>query len=284
MKKTWFIYFNLILTTIGILILLYSNYQNNFLGIYNKILHQTEPAKSRVILTSANKAKRMQIKRMVMRQTQRNKHLNKQGFISIPKVGILEPIFNSAYTETGLKVGANYANKSAVDPAGNKIPKMGAGNYGVASHNFNDGKTGFSGLQENLNQDAPYLIKNKLHGSNWLNGQPIYLANQNGIYEYQIKKQILVTSNNIKILNPTKRAQVTIISCLYPSTQYKIITIGEFKRKYSWITAPAKIVNFFDLQKQPTNAHVNWYNPGTEEGSNGDAGGTKKHINWTLSS
>ena len=82
-----------------------------------------------------------------MKQTHANEGLTKQGFVSVPTVGILQPIFNNAYTNGGLNAGANYANRSEVDPDGKNKPKMGVGNYGLASHNFNDGITGFSALQ-----------------------------------------------------------------------------------------------------------------------------------------
>ena len=44
---------------------------------------------------------------------------------------------------------------------------------------------------------------------------------------------------------------------------------------YSWKKVPNQVMQYFDLTKQKTNAHADWYNPGVEEGVNGDAGGTK---------
>ncbi|MGV3184729.1 class A sortase [Weissella paramesenteroides] len=208
-----------------------------------------------------------------MRETQTG--LKKQGFVSIPTVGILEPVFNDAYSETGLQAGANYANRSQVDPTGKQVPVMGQGNYGLASHNFDDGLTGFSGLQQNYQNDAPYLINGQQRTNNWLNHKVIYLANKDGIYEYRINQQRLVKTNDVSVLDPTQRVQVTIITCLFPSTAYRIITTGYMEKEYTWAKAPNRIVSYFDLTKQQTNAHVDWYNPGIEEGANGDAGGTK---------
>lgn len=110
--------------------------------------------KKKISLVDRNK-----IRKQLMRKTQTG--LQKQGFISIPVVGILEPIFDNAYSERGLRAGANYANRTQLVPDGEQVPVMGKGNYGLASHNFDDGLTGFSGLQQNYQDDSPYLVNGK---------------------------------------------------------------------------------------------------------------------------
>lgn len=252
----------------------YIGYQKNWFGIHDIFvqqirIHQVKTYNQKIV----KKGERQNIRNRLMRQTQSG--LQKKGFVSVPQVGILEPVFNDAYSEKGLKAGASYANRNEVDPQGNQVPVMGQGNYGLASHNFDDGLTGFSGLQQHYKDDAPYLVNGQRHENNWLNGKAIYLANAKGIYKYKIAKQVLVTADDVSVLNPTQTAQVTIITCLFPSTQYRIITTGYLTKTYTWEKAPSRVVNYFDLTKQPTNAHVDWFNPGTEEGSNGDAGGTK---------
>ncbi|WP_407880776.1 class A sortase [Furfurilactobacillus entadae] len=224
---------------------------------------------------SISSSERTRISKQLMRQTQTKQGLTKQGFVSIPDVGILQPIFNDAYSDKGLSAGANYANRSEQDPEGKDVPAMGQDNYGLASHNFNDGKTGFSALQKKTNADEPYLVNGQLKGSDWLNGKFIYLANGTNIYKYKITGQKLVDKDDVSVLNHSKTAKVTIISCLFPSIQYRIITSGKLVKSYTWNKAPADVVTLFNLEKQPTNVHASWFNPGTEEGSNGDAGGTK---------
>lgn len=252
----------------------YICYQQNWFDVHNKIVQEIRS--HRVVVDDNKKMSlvdRKRIRQRLMRETQTD--LKKQGFISIPVVGILEPIFNDAYSEKGLQAGANYANRSQVDPTGKQVPVMGQGNYGLASHNFDDGLTGFSGLQQNYQNDSPYLVDGRRQKSNWLNKQAIYLANSDGIFEYRIKQQRLVKADDVSVLDPSQKAQVTIITCLFPSTAYRITTIGQLKKSYTWDKAPGHIINYFDLTKQKTNAHVDWYNPGVEEGVNGDAGGTK---------
>ena len=252
----------------------YICYQQNWFDVHNKIVQEIRS--HRVVVDDNKKMSlvdRKRIRQRLMRETQTD--LKKQGFVSIPVVGILEPIFNDAYSEKGLQAGANYANRSQVDPTGKQVPVMGQGNYGLASHNFDDGLTGFSGLQQNYQNDSPYLVDGRRQKSNWLNKQAIYLANSDGIFEYRIKQQRLVKADDVSVLDPSQKAQVTIITCLFPSTAYRITTIGQLKKSYTWDKAPGHIINYFDLTKQKTNAHVDWYNPGVEEGVNGDAGGTK---------
>lgn len=252
----------------------YICYQQNWLGVHNKIVQEIRS--HRVVVDDSKKMSlvdRNRIRQRLMRETQPG--LKKQGFVSIPVVGILEPIFNDAYSEKGLQAGANYANRSSVDPTGKQVPVMGQGNYGLASHNFDDGLTGFSGLQQNYQNVSPYLVNGQRQKSNWLNNQAIYLANSDGIFEYRIKQQRLVKADDVSVLDPSQNAQVTIITCLFPSTAYRITTIGQLKKSYTWAKAPDSIINYFDLTKQKTNAHVDWYNPGVEEGINGNAGGTK---------
>lgn len=265
-----FILLVVILGSIG-----YVGYQKNWFGIHNQIVQEIRSRKVQV--DDRHKKiylnKRQQIKQRLMRETQPG--LKKQGFVSVPTVGILEPVFNDAYSEKGLQAGANYANRSREDPTGQKIPVMGQGNYGLASHNFDDGLTGFSGLQQNYQDDEPYLVNGRRQTNDWLNHKAIYLANDDGIYEYRIKQQRLAKSDDVRVLDETKQPQVTIITCLFPSTSYRIITTGYLKHSYSWKKAPNQVMQYFDLTKQKTNAHADWYNPGVEEGVNGDAGGTK---------
>ena len=232
-----FILLVVILGSIG-----YVGYQQNWFGIHNQIVQEIRSRKVQV--DDRHKKiylnKRQQIKQRLMRETQPG--LKKQGFVSVPTVGILEPVFNDAYSEKGLQAGANYANRSREDPTGQKIPVMGQGNYGLASHNFDDGLTGFSGLQQNYQDDEPYLVNGRRQTNDWLNHKSIYLANDDGIYEYRIKQQRLVKSDDVRVLDETKQPQVTIITCLFPSTSYRIITTGYLKHSYSWKKAPNQVL------------------------------------------
>ncbi|QOG10914.1 class A sortase [Leuconostoc sp. LN180020] len=253
-------------------------YQKNVLNVSDQIrdvVRKNNRAKTNRLIAQ-DKTSVTEIKAMVMREAQKYHQLKKQGFVSIPNQSILLPIYNDAYSNTGLNAGANYANRSQDDPQGEKLPIMGQGNYGLAAHNFNDGHTGFSGLQESTNHDKPYFENGQLKKSCWLNGADVLLANNLGIYRYVIDGQDTVKETDTKILNATQTPKLTIISCLFPAVKYRIITNAKLVNTYTWSHAPKKYIDQFNLKIQTTNAHVNWYNPGVEEGANGDAGGTKK--------
>ncbi|WP_367300905.1 class A sortase [Leuconostoc carnosum] len=271
------IYNALITGCLGLLVVIGGTffYENNIGGVKDVILqpinqHERSLAnkKSRVDKTEVTT-----IKKMVMRNAV--KGLKKQGFVAIPSQNILLPIYNDAYSDKGLNAGANYANHSEIDPTGEDEPVMGKGNYGLAAHNFNDGRTGFSALQQSINHDNPYLVNGKLKGSSWMNDTTVLMANEHGIYRYMVMGQETVESSQVAILNPTVQPELTIISCLFPSTQYRIITHAHLVKSYAWQEAPKSDISEFNLKIRSTNARVNWWNPGIEEGVNGDAGGTK---------
>lgn len=260
--------------------------QTNFLNIRGWFMKQqqswaqkkSEKAAKQADKDGMSKQVRLKIKKMVMRNAQPG--FKKQGFVSIPSVNILEPIYNDAYSAKGLSIGAAVANRSEEDPSGTKMPVMGKGNYGLAAHNFNDGKSGFSPLQEVLNQAKPYLIWHAdktatLAGSDWLNDKHVYLAGPNGVFDYKIVSQKTVSKTQVSVLNQSKDGKLTIISCLFPDTAYRIITTAKLDEKYTWTNAPASVVQNFDLRQHNTNTYAGWYVGGVEEGANGDAGGTK---------
>jgi len=269
-KKTrWRIWLTLVL---AVICLSYTAYVNNADGLHDQVIRVTQARqvnRQKSDQTIYSDQQRDNLSKLIM-----NNHSNgliKQGFVSIPNLMILLPIYNDAYSKKGLDLGADYANRTFSDPQGKITPVMGQGNYGLAAHNFNDGKTGFSSLQEKINQDTPYLVKGKLGNSNWLNRVKIYLANGSKIYTYKITSQICVTENDVNVLDVTAKQdpKLTIISCLFPSTQYRIITETKLVKTNTWHNAPNSEINALDLTKQPTNAHTSWFNPGTEEGAQG---------------
>ncbi|MBS9335823.1 class A sortase [Fructobacillus papyrifericola] len=210
----------------------------------NKVLTQKQGKYS--------KKERQAIKDAVAKQDQLNVPLNKQGFVAIPKLSILLPIYDNAYSKVALDKGANTAQKNTA------VPVMGQGNYTLAAHNWDNGYTGFSALQEKLKQNAPYEDSNgQLGESDWLNGTTIYLANQNGIFKYKITGQKTVDQNDGAVLNPDDRidgkAKLTIVTCLFPDTTKRIITNAKYVSFKNWNQANSDEVGYFDLKKQKTN-------------------------------
>lgn len=265
----------------GSLVLLtgfYYGYTTNRLGIKNQVTKEVTRNVVNLVPKELviKKNERIRIAKQIMRETQVHEGIQKQGFISIPKCGILLPIFDNENDYKGLDFGAVYANRSAEDVNGKKKPIFGESNYCLASHNFNDGLTGFSPLQEIISSDYPYLVNGTKSESKWLNGEKIYLANEEMVYEYTIDRQFIVNKTDISVLNSSNTPKVTIITCLYPSDQYRIITSATLTNQYSINSAPTEVINLFDLEKQKTNVYKKFdFNKGIEEGVNGDAGGSK---------
>lgn len=200
------------------------------------------------------------IKKLVM--TNHSEGFEKQGFIAIPQLNILLPIYNDAYSKAGLDLGADTANNK-------QGGQLGVNNYAIAAHSFNDAKTGFSALQQYRNNNEPYIKDGKNSSNDWLNGVKIFVANQKGIYEFKITDQILVDQDNTSVLDAGETPRLTLISCLFPDTEKRIITQAEFVSFNKWSKANKTEISYFDLRKQPTNARADWFNSGNEEGSNG---------------
>lgn len=189
----------------------------------------------------------------VGKEDQKGLGLNKQGYVAMPKLSILLPIYDNAYSKVALDKGANTAQKN-----GQAVPVMGQGNYTLAAHNWDNGYTGFSALQEKLKQNAPYEdASGNLGTSSWVNGEKIYLANKNGIYVYKITGQTTVDQDDARVLGSDERidnkAKLTIVTCLFPDTTKRIITNAVYEKYESWEKAKSKDVALFDLKKQKTN-------------------------------
>lgn len=172
------------------------------------------------------------------------KGLQKVGEIAVPKLGILMPIYNQPYNKKALEKGSQQMSTIS-----GQTSTLGVNNFIVVGHNYADGHSAFSALQENLNQDQPYLQKGQKSSDDWLNGQQIYVANKNNIYDFQIDRQYLIDESDQRVLQDSKQAEINLITCLEPSDQYRIVTHGVLKQKWNWEQAPLNIIDYFNLQK-----------------------------------
>lgn len=198
-----------------------------------------------------SQADRQKIAGIIAAQDQTANSLTKQGFVAIPKLSILLPIYDNAYSAKALNLGANTAQK------GTPVPTMGQGNYTLAAHNWDNGYTAFSALQQKLKQNAPYYANGQFGSSDWLNGQTIYLANGDGVFRYQITGQDGVSQDDVSVLNPNARdedkAKLTIVTCLFPDTTKRIITNAKFVGFDDWADASNAEVSYFDTKSQKIN-------------------------------
>lgn len=172
------------------------------------------------------------------------------GSIAIPKLGILLPISNEPYSSSALKNGAQ---QMATNDGNWKT--LGTGNFILVGHNYANGYQYFSALQENVDSNYPYLQKNKCVDNEWLNGQQVYIANSNFVYDFQIDKQYLISKNDKNVLNDTPASEINLITCLEPDDSYRIVTHGVLKKKWRWRNAPVKVASYFDLSRYSFNNH-----------------------------
>lgn len=162
------------------------------------------------------------------------------GTIAIPKLGILLPVGSEPNQAPALAQGAQQLLTTADE-------KPGYGNFIIVAHNYGDGKTMFSALQQYVWQDTPYLIGNKCHENNWLDGQHIYVATSQRIYDYVIQGQNIVKDNDLSIKQNLSGNEINVLTCLIPTDSYRIVTHGTLKRSWSWKQAPQSVLIDFDL-------------------------------------
>ena len=228
---------------IAVVAFCYVLYSSNFLGAKQTVVNHTRKS-----LTVSKVTNVTSIKNTVTNNDYADKGWQKIGMIAIPDLGILLPIYNQPYNQDALKVGAQELTNS--DPSATSNLRI--GNFTLVAHNYNDGHTMFSALQQNANQDAPYLINGQRGNNDWLDGKKIYVAGESGIYEYIITGQSTVSENNTSILNGNQN-QIQIITCLFPSDHNRIVTRGKPVAKYMWDSAPADVVSLFDTQNNKIN-------------------------------
>lgn len=157
-----------------------------------------------------------------------------EGTVIIPQLSIRENIY-SQDDQQALNKGAEHLANNGIQFA------LGQGNLVLAAHNYNDSKSRFSRLQENSNQDYPYLVCNKKGSDSWLNGTIIFIANSKNIFVYQVDDQKTVKADDTNVLDQSNLNELTLITCLFPSDQYRIITHAKQIHAYTWEKTPQSI-------------------------------------------
>lgn len=245
----------------------YQHYQELYARI--RPLKVYEP-KGRII-EKADRPYAADILKMIQWNPHRDEKAQKIGYVAVPSQHILLPIYVNPYSNQTLALGA----------ASVKGQKLGLqSNYSLAAHNFNNHVTGFSPLQLTENRNAPYLTSSGTHDVHGLDGIKVYAADAQNLYVYKVVVQNTVYKDKVSVMDPAntvnKQPTITIISCLFPNINYRIITRAVLSQKYPLMQAPKALLRIFDMRVNQTNAHVNWFNPGQEEGANGAMGGFKK--------
>lgn len=218
-------------------------YEQNFGNIKQEVLVQEhKKALSDLKVTDTESFDYQKIKAKVIENDQLN--LTKKGVISMPSLDIFLPIYNQPYSQKALKLGAQQL--PATTDGNESYSTAGQGNYILVAHNYSNGTQMFSALQQNLKNDAPYLVNGQKHDNNWLNGKSIYIANSAGVYEYQIDKQYIVSMTDLSVTKNTSSSELNILTCLEPSDNYRIVTHGILVKRYSWQNASQQVLKYFN--------------------------------------
>lgn len=247
--------------------LIYQHYQELYARIQPLKVYQ--PKKSFAKKTDTHYA--ADILKMVKWNPHADQGQTKIGYVGIPSRHILLPIYVNPYSSVTLNLGAASVKGQTM---GEKT------NFSLAAHNFNNHVTGFSALQLRQNSNSPYLTSSGTHDVHSLDKTKIYTIDKNYLYVYEIVLQETVYKDQVSIMDPNNtikgKPTLTVISCLFPNINYRIVTRAVLSHKYPVLKAPATLLKVFDMRINETNAHVNWWNPGQEEGANGAMGGFKK--------
>lgn len=223
-------------------------YKLNTFNLYEKNIEKQRKSDVVIVDHKISETDRQRIRSTVADQTS-NKY-KKSGFISIPSLGILMPIFNDANNSDGLKIGASRTNSDEVPI---EYQSFSDGNQVLAGHNYNDGKTAFGPLQQRVSSDKEYVENGQYKSNYWLNENVVYLADSKYIYQFQISGQRIVNGDDLSVLKQTALPKLTLITCLYPDDTKRIITTANFIKKSDWKNAKDLEVGYFDLNKQKEN-------------------------------
>ena len=205
------------------------------------VQHQRTKAQRRVTVKDQVAIDPTAVQRKVTEPMVGMKNVHRLGSIAIPNLNISLPIYDQPYNNQTLSKGAQQM-KAVNDKNIEVDTAMGNGNYVLVAHNYNDGKSMLSPLQQYINKDAPYLVNGKKQGNDWLNGAPIYLANDQGVFEYQIDSQRTLDAKDTSIRRNTDQAELNVITCLFPSDQYRIDTHAKLVKQWEWSNVPNDVL------------------------------------------
>lgn len=145
----------------------------------------------------------------ILRHRLSDKKANYIGYVSIPSIGLKQPIVNEL-SNYAVSVGAAVYYDDMI---------MGEGNYVLASHFWYDSETAlFSPLYYNVNQGAI--------------GQEIYLTDLEYLYTYEtIHYKVVQTYDTDYIQQEIGEGLITLFTCNYDSESGRVVMQGKLTKK-----------------------------------------------------
>lgn len=149
--------------------------------------------------------KNIRLQDVIDAQTQK-KDVHAIGAISVPAVHMQLPIVYGI-SNINLTIGAGTMKPDQV---------MGQGNYSLAGHNMNNGKTLFSPLTKAKE------------------GMKVYITDFRNIYEYQISDMFIVKPTQVEVIQDQENEKlITLVTCNYNGEKRMIIR-GKFIKKENY--------------------------------------------------
>jgi sortase A len=149
--------------------------------------------------------KNIRLQDVINAQTKK-KDVHPIGAISVPAVHMQLPIVYGI-SNINLTIGAGTMKQDQV---------MGKGNYSLAGHNMNNGKTLFSPLTKATE------------------GMKVYITDFENIYEYQISDMFIVNPTQVEVIQDQENEKlITLVTCNYNGEKRMIIR-GKFIKKETY--------------------------------------------------
>lgn len=170
--------------------------------LFGLILLFSEPIKKQLIMSyNPNVSEKTSTKKDVSFDMNNVKRLSLYGIIKArfesENIQLLGKIYIPAI-KLDLPIGKGVSNNVLSLGVGTMNPdqRMGFGNYALAGHNLDDGKTLFS----------PLYSKGKV-------GMNVYLTDMDKIFKYKINKLMYISPYQTSIIQSSKKPILTLITC-----------------------------------------------------------------------
>lgn len=220
----------------------YCLYEHNFMNLKQKQLDREHVRYMKDIVTDT--ASYREVMDSCLKQDR--KGLLKIGQVAVPALAVNIPVYNKPYDEKALDSGA----QKMAPIENNRIKGGNVNNTVLVGHNYGDGRRMFSPFQDGVNQSGDYFKNGRPVKNRWLDGRQVYLATRTGIDVYTIKWQKAVRDNDLSARKETSEKVITLVTCLEPDDDYRIVTRAELSAQCPWQSTSEKVLQMMRGKQQ----------------------------------
>lgn len=189
----------------------YCLYEHNFMNLKQKQLDREHVRYMKDIVTGT--ASYREVMDSCLKQDR--KGLLKIGQVAVPALAVNIPVYNKPYDEKALDSGA----QKMAPIENNRIKGGNVNNTVLVGHNYGDGRQ-------------------------------VYLATRTGIDVYTIKWQKAVRDNDLSARKETSEKVLTLVTCLEPDDDYRIVTRAELSAQCPWQSTSEKVLQMMRGKRQ----------------------------------